>query len=94
MKEEKKRGGARPNAGRKSVAEEQKVNSIMIKALKEFYKKDTDEDAKTELVKTLLESQRGQIFVSEHIFGKPKEIVETTHNVSNFNLKDIIEFKK
>lgn len=79
MEEQKKRGGARPNAGRKSVAEEQKVNNIMISALKEFYKKDTDDDAKKELVKTLLDSQRGQIFVSEHIFGKAKERVENVN---------------
>jgi len=34
-----------------------------------------------------------QIFVAEHIFGKPKETVETTLNVNDFNIKDIIKFK-
>lgn len=96
MKKEdgRKRNGGHPNSGRKPKADEEKVNNIMIEALREFYNKDTEEDAKKELVKTLLESQRGQIFVSEHIFGKPKERVEATHNVTNFNLKDIIKFKE
>jgi hypothetical protein len=30
---EKSRGGARPNAGRKSKVEEQKVNNVFLKAL-------------------------------------------------------------
>lgn len=95
MKEDRRKyNGGNKNAGRKPKADEEKVNNIMIEALKEFYKKDVDDDAKKELVKTLLESQRGQIFVSEHIFGKPKERVEATHNVTNFNLKDIIKFKE
>jgi hypothetical protein len=94
MEEEKKRGGARPNAGRKPVAEEQKVNSLFIEALKEMYKKDTDDEAKKTFVKdTLMESQRGQLFIAEHIFGKPKETVDQNVNINNFDLKDIIKFK-
>tara|TARA_Y100000385_G_scaffold215532_1_gene224335 strand:+ start:368 stop:640 length:273 start_codon:yes stop_codon:yes gene_type:complete len=87
------RGGAMPGAGRKSKAEEQKVNTLFAKALKTFYDVDTEEEAKEKLVHTLLESQRGQIFVSEHLFGKPKETVETTHNINDFNIKDVINFK-
>lgn len=72
----KQNGGKRKGAGRKSKADEKKVNVIFLKALKELYKKDKDDDSKVEFVKTLLESQRGQIFVAEHLFGKPKEIIE------------------
>ena len=94
MEEEKKRGGARPNAGRKPVAEEQKVNTLFIEALKEMYNKDTDDEAKKTFVKdTLMESQRGQLFIAEHIFGKPKETVDQNVNINNFDLKDIIKFK-
>lgn len=94
MSKESKRGGARQGAGRKSVAEEQKVNSLFVQALKEMYKKDTDEEAKIAFVKdTLMESQRGQLFIAEHIFGKPKEIVDQNVNINNFDLKDIIKFK-
>ena len=96
MKKEdgRKNNGGHANSGRKPKADEEKVNNIMLSAMREFYKVDTDEDAKKGLVKDLLESQRGQIFISEHIFGKAKEHVETTHNVNNFNLKDIIKFKE
>lgn len=89
---ENKRGGAREGAGRKPVADEKKVNNIFIQALKELYNKDTDDDAKIIFVKdTLLSSQRGQLFVAEHIFGKPKDIIEATHNVNDFNIKDIFK---
>jgi hypothetical protein len=90
--EENKRGGAREGAGRKSVVEEQKANVIMMNALKELYNKDTDDEAKIHFVKqVLLESQRGQLFVAEHVFGKPKETIETTHNVNNFDIKDLFK---
>ena len=90
----RKNNGGHPNSGRKPKADEEKVNNVMLSAMREFYKVDTDEDAKKGLVKELLESQRGQIFISEHIFGKAKERVEATHNVTNFNLKDVIKFKE
>lgn len=92
---ETKRGGARPNAGRKPVAEEQKVNSLFVTALKELYDKETDDDAKTHFIKSvLLESQRGQLFIAEHIFGKaPKEIKQTNFNIEAKDL-DEEEIKK
>jgi len=92
---ETKRGGARPNAGRKPVAEEQKVNSLFVTALKELYDKETDDDAKTHFIKSvLLESQRGQLFIAEHIFGKaPQEIKQTNFNIEAKDL-DEAEIKK
>ena len=88
------KGGAIPGNGRKSKADEEKVNTLFANALKTFYKVDTDVQAKEKLVHTLLESQRGQIFISEHLFGKPKEIVETTHNVNDFNIRDVFNINK
>ena len=89
---EKVRGGARPNAGRKPKVEEEKVNNIFLKALGELYNKDTEEETKIAFVKnTLMDSQRGQLFIAEHIFGKPKETIETTHNINDFNIKDIFK---
>ena len=70
------KGGKRENAGRKSKADEDKVNTIFSTALKQLYKKDTDDEAKIEFVKSLLDSQRGQIFVAGHVFGMPKNKVE------------------
>jgi hypothetical protein len=92
MEDKRKNNGGHKTAGRKPKVEEQKVNNIFLQALKELYNKDTDEDAKIVFVKdTLLSSQRGQLFVAEHIFGKPKDIIEATHNVNDFNIKDIFK---
>ena len=88
MEEKKKNGGARTGAGRPTKVDELKANAIFINALKVLYKQDLDDDNKVAFVVDLLDSQRGQIFVAEHIFGKPKETVETTLNVNDFNIKD------
>jgi hypothetical protein len=87
-------GGARPNAGRKSVAEEQKVNEIFLSALKGLKNVSTDEEAKIEFAKDLLSNQRGQIFIAEHLFGKPKETIDQNVSINSFELKDIIKFKE
>jgi hypothetical protein len=85
-------GGKRENAGRKPVADENKVNALFHSALKTFYKVDTDDEAKAKLVHTLMESQRGQIFISEHLFGKPKETIDNNHSFNNFDIKDLFKF--
>ena len=91
--EKKKLGGARANAGRKPVADEKKVNEIFLNALKSLKNVNTDEEAKIAFAKDLLETQRGQLFVAEHLFGKPKETVDQNVNINSFELKDIIKFK-
>jgi len=88
------KGGATPGAGRKPKAEEEKVNTLFVNALKTFYKVDTDESAKEKLIHTLLESQRGQIFISEHLFGKPKETVDTNVTVNQLDIKEVLGFGK
>ena len=87
--------GNKHGKGRPPKADEEKVNNIFLTALKQLHNTDTDEEAKIAFVKgTLLESQRGQLFIAEHIFGKPKETIETTHNVNNFDIKDIFKIDK
>jgi len=88
------KGGKTEGSGRKPKADEQKVNTIFVNAMKTFYKVDNDDEAKEQLVHTLLESQRGQIFISEHLFGKPKETIETTHNLNNFDIKEMFQIDK
>tara|TARA_R110000851_G_scaffold57499_1_gene133919 strand:+ start:192 stop:503 length:312 start_codon:yes stop_codon:yes gene_type:complete len=88
--EEKQHGGKREGAGRKKVVDEQKANALFIKALKDKFNKETDDEAKVHFIKeTLLESQRGQLFVAEHLFGKaPQEIKQTNLNIDTTDLTD------
>lgn len=93
MEDKRKYNGGNKNAGRKPKVDEQKVNTLFVNALKELYNTETDDEAKKTFVKnTLMDSQRGQIFIAEHIFGKPKETVETTHNINNFDIKELFKF--
>lgn len=91
MAEDKRKfNGGNKNAGRKPKADEEKVNNLFINALKELYKKETDDEAKIHFIKnTLLESQRGQLFVAEHIFGKaPQEVRQTNFNIEAKDLDE------
>ena len=85
-------GGARPGAGRKTVADEQKSNAIFLDAIKQLKSVDTDDDARIELAKELMTFDRGKIFISEHIFGKPKDRVESDVTINTTTLKDLINF--
>lgn len=88
------KGGRTEGAGRKPKADEQKVNAIFVNAMKRLYSVDDDDEAKTKFVhEALLSSQRGQIFVAEHVFGKPKETVDNTVTFNNFSIKDVLNFK-
>jgi hypothetical protein len=86
------KGGAIPGAGRKPVADEQKTNNIFLAAIKQIKSVNTDDEARIELAKDLLTFERGKIFISEHLFGKAKERIESDVNVTTMNLKDIISF--
>ena len=87
-------GGKREGAGRKPVADEKKVTALISEAIKEYHNVDNDDDAKKHFIKTLYEHTRGQIFLAEHWFGKPKETIETTHNVNNFDIKELFKVDK
>jgi hypothetical protein len=80
--------------GRPPKADEEKVNTIFINALKQLYGKELESEAKVEFAKELLSSQRGQIFIAEHLFGKPKETIDQNVTIDNFSLKDVISFDK
>ena len=84
------RGGARPNAGRKSKREEAKANTIFLNALKLIYSKEEEEEAKVAFVQDLAKSTRGQIFIAEHLFGKAPDTVNSNVNLlENFSLKNL-----
>jgi len=86
------KGGKREGAGAKRKADIEKANEVFLSMIKIVKDVDTDEEAKLELAKTLYSFERGQMFIAEHIFGKPKETIETTHNLNNFDIKDVISF--
>lgn len=87
--------GNKLGKGRPAKADEEKANTLFIKALSQIYEKETEDGAKIEFIKNaLLPSQRGQIFIAEHIFGKPKETVDQNVNINSFELKDVIKFKE
>lgn len=74
--EEKSHGGARAGAGAKKKADIEKANKVFLTMIKSVHSVETDDEAKQELAKTLYSFERGQMFIAEHIFGKPKEIIE------------------
>lgn len=86
------KGGKIEGSGRKPKAYEEKVNTLFQNALKTFYNVDDDVEAKQKLVHTLMESQRGQLFISEHLFGKPKETIDQNVNLNNFDIKELFRF--
>ncbi len=87
--------GHKLGKGRPPKADEEKVNTIFLTALKQLYSVETDDEAKIQFVKeSLLSSQRGELFIAEHLFGKPKETVDQNVNLNNFSLKDVISFDK
>ena len=90
MMEQNKHGGKRQGAGRPTKVDEEKANILFVRALKELYEKDKDDEAKVIFIKdVLLDSQRGQLFVAEHIFGKaPQEIKQTNLNIEANDLTD------
>lgn len=79
-------------AGRKPLADELKSQTIMINALKTLYNTDIDDEAKEQFIReVLMQNQRGQLFIASHLFGKPKETIEATHNTTEFNIKEIFK---
>lgn len=81
------RGGVRPGAGRPRKVDETETRTTIIKALKKRYNAETDEEAQHRLIGELMEFDRGKIFISEHVFGKPKDNINIeTETPVNINL--------
>jgi hypothetical protein len=86
------KGGARPNAGRKTKDEESRIRDLM---------KPHSLDAINCLVKIMKnEENRANDRISaakliiEYTYGKPKETIETTHNINDFDIKEIFKIDK
>lgn len=76
----KNNGGARKGAGRPTKADEQKTNNIFLSALKRIHGTTEDDETKILFTMELMQSERGKMFVAEHLFGKPKEIKDISLN--------------
>lgn len=87
-------GGVRKGQGRKSKALELQTNEIMKKAIKQLYDTNTVDEAKIALIQDLLGTQRGLLFVAEHIFGKPTDNIklEGGENPIQIKLADLVSF--
>lgn len=89
---ENKRGGARPNSGRKTKDEENRIRDLMkpysidaVVCLAEIVKSEKSRDAdKISAAKLII----------AYTYGNPKETIETTHNVNNFDIREIFSIDK
>jgi hypothetical protein len=83
---EKTRGGARENAGRKSKAEEQSLIEKLTPLEPLAFKALTDalKDGKDWAVKLFF----------QYNFGMPKQVIDqnNTHNINNFDIKELFKF--
>lgn len=79
-------GGKRKGAGRKSKDEELKV----IERLDNIIDKDSVIKKMYELIKDGNFNAIKLYF--EYRFGKPKETIEQTHNINNFDIKELFKF--
>jgi len=66
----------------KKVLEEALTSKELINVVKMLYNKAIDKQ----------DVKASQILM-EYYLGKPKETIETTHNLNNFSIKDLIDFK-
>ena len=79
-------GGKRKGAGRKSKDEELKV----IERLDNIIDKDSVIKKMYDLIKDGNFNAIKLYF--EYRFGKPKETIEQTHNINNFDIKELFKF--
>jgi hypothetical protein len=93
MEQKKQRGGARVGAGAPRKAEVEQSNTIFLNAIKESKNVDNDLEARIEFAKELLTFERGKMFIAEHLFGKPEQIVNTNLTVNDFDIKDVLKYE-
>ena len=94
MDKRKNNGGhsTKGKAGRKPKDEENRIRDLMkpysldaVKCLANIIKNEEARDSDRISASKL---------VIEYTYGKPKETVETTHNVNTFDIKEVLGFGK
>ena len=86
------KGGAIPGSGRKSKDEEHRIRDLMkphsieaIQCLANIVKSETSKDTdKISAAKLII----------AYTYGNPKETIETTHNLNNFDIKEMFQIDK
>ena len=80
MDKRKENGGhsTKGKAGRPKKVDEELANTRIFKALKSLYKSNEDEDNVNSFLLEFIPTERGQMFIAQHLLGKPKEVTETT----------------
>ena len=85
------RGGVRPNSGRKPKDEENRIRDLMspysLDAIQCLANIILDDKARHS------DKISASKLIIEYTYGKPKETVETTHNINEFNIKDVFRIK-
>lgn len=89
---ENKKGGARPGAGRKPKDEENRIRDLMkphsMEAIQCLAKIVTSSQAKDS------DKISAAKLIIAYAYGNPKDTVETTLNVNDFNLRELVAFKQ
>ena len=75
--EVKKHGGYRPGAGRKAKVKEDETREAFNEALRRLYNTEDDLESKVAFILDLIKTQRGQLFIAEHVFGKAPQVIES-----------------
>jgi len=92
MDKRKNNGGARANAGRKTIQDELKGFNLALPHV---------EDAFRVISEIVLDDKKrpadriaGAKIIIEYACGKPKETIDNNLKLSDFNIADIVRFKK
>jgi hypothetical protein len=92
MDKRKTNGGTRDGAGRPTVRNELKGVDLANPHIDDAFK------TLAEILNNKEENSRDRITAAkiliEYGCGKPKETIETTHNVNNFDIKDLFKVDK
>ena len=73
----KNNSGTKGNkGGRPNKVTEELANTRILKALKHLYKQDEDEDNVNSFLIDFIPTERGQMFIAQHVLGKPKETID------------------
>ena len=84
------KGGAIVGNGRKSKDEENRIRDLMkphsIHAINCLVNIVKDKDARP------ADKISASKLIIEYTYGKPKETVETTHNLNSFDIKELFKF--